>query len=112
MPVFVANGPEIPEHLLQAHEDGRVVFFCGAGISVPAGLPSFEGLVDSKYEKLGTSLTPIEKQAYENKQYDATLDQLERRLPGQRLAVRTALANALKPKWRKKGATETHQALL
>ena len=28
---FVRNGPDIPDSLLQAHEDGRVVFFCGAG---------------------------------------------------------------------------------
>lgn len=26
------DGPDIPERLLQAHEDGRVVFFCVAGI--------------------------------------------------------------------------------
>ena len=30
---FVANGPDIPEALLQAHEEGGVVFFCGAWIS-------------------------------------------------------------------------------
>lgn len=30
------NGPDIPERLLQIHEEGRVVFFCGAGISYPA----------------------------------------------------------------------------
>ncbi len=112
MPAFVANGPDIPEHLLQAHEEGRVVFFCGAGISNPAGLPGFEGLVNKIYAELGTTLNSIEKKAYDNKQYDATLHQLERRYPGQRLAVRTALSNVLKPKWRKEGATETHQALL
>jgi hypothetical protein len=33
---FVTNGPDIPDALLQAHEEGRVVFFCGAGISYPA----------------------------------------------------------------------------
>src|SRR3546814_17800475 len=36
----------IPEHLRRALEDGVVVFFCGAGVSVPAGLPSFNGLVE------------------------------------------------------------------
>ena len=45
-----ANGPEIPDALLQAHEAGRVAFFCGAGISYPAGLPGFEGLVRQLYE--------------------------------------------------------------
>ena len=50
---FVKDGPDIPEHLLEAHEDGHVVFFCGAGISYPAGLPGFEGLVKKLYARLG-----------------------------------------------------------
>ena len=33
----------IREELRRAHEDGEVVFFCGAGVSMPAGLPSFKG---------------------------------------------------------------------
>jgi hypothetical protein len=111
---FVASGPDIPDALLQAHEEGRVVFFCGAGISYPAGLPGFGGLVDSIYKKMGTTRTPIEAQAFENYQYDATLNLLEDRLPGRRngLQMRWALADSLAPKLRKKGATETHEALL
>lgn len=109
---FVTNGPDIPDALLQAHEDGRVVFFCGAGISYPAGLPGFEGLVDQIYQLNGTSPSDIEREALGRKQFDATLDLLERRLPGQRLAVRRALAQALKPKLRRKGATDTQAALL
>ena len=77
MPAFVTDGPNIPEHLLQAHEDGRVVFFCGAGISMPAGLPLFQGLVDSIYARLGATKTPVENEAYEKGQYDATVHQLE-----------------------------------
>lgn len=42
MPAFIVNGPDIPESLLEAHEEGRIVFFCGAGISYPAGLPGFK----------------------------------------------------------------------
>jgi hypothetical protein len=109
---FVANGPDIPDALLQAHEDGRVVFFCGAGISYPAGLPGFKGLVDDIYWRVGTSFSAIEQDAYGRGQFDATLDLLERRLPGQRIAVRQALAQSLRPKWRRKGATDTHAALL
>lgn len=109
---FVTNGPDVPDQLLQLHEEGQVVFFCGAGISYPAGLPGFKGLVDRIYEGLGTKQTALEKDAYERKQFDATLDLLERRIPGQRLALRRKLADALKPRWRLKGATDTHASLL
>jgi len=109
---FIANGPDIPEPLLDAHEEGCVVFFCGAGISYPAGLPGFKGLVDQIYQQRGTTLTDIEKDAYDAERYDATLDLLERRLPGHRLAMRKALHEVLQPKLRRKGATATHAALL
>ena len=109
---LVASGPELPDALLQAHEDSRAVFFCGAGISFPAGLPSFKGLVDDIYHRVGTMRTAIEQAAYEHNQFDATLDLLERRLPGQRLAVRHVLFEVLQPKLRRKGAADTHTALL
>ncbi len=109
---FVANGPDIPDALLQAHEEGRVVFFCGAGISYPAGLPGFKGLVDQIYTRVGATRVDIEEAAYKRGQFDATLDLLERRIAGGRLAVRTKLADALQPNLRPKGATDTHAALL
>jgi hypothetical protein len=109
---FTTNGPDIPDALLQAHEDGRLVYFCGAGISYPAGLPGFQGLVDEIYRRSGTVPNDIERAALDRGHYDATLDLLERRLPGQRLAMRRALAEALKPNLRYKSATETHAALL
>lgn len=109
---FVTHGPDIPNELLQAHEEGRVVFFCGAGISYPAGLPGFKGLVEQIYQLNGTERSEIENEAFERGQFDATLDLLERRLPGRRLAVRRALAQALKPKLRRKGAVDTQAALL
>lgn len=110
---FIANGPDIPDALLQAHEESRVVFFCGAGISYPAGLPGFNGLVEQIYELTGTVFTEIERESFDRGQFDATLDLLERRLPGDgRLAMRRKLAQSLKPKLRRKGATDTHAALL
>lgn len=109
---FTSNGPDIPDALLQAHEEGCVVFFCGAGISYPAGLPGFNGLVEQIYQLNGTQQSPIESEAFERKQFDRVLELLERRLPGQRLAVRSKLAHALKPNLRRKSATETHDALL
>jgi hypothetical protein len=108
----ITHGPDIPEALLQAHEEGRVVFFCGAGISYPAGLPGFKGLVEQIYQLNGTAFSDIEREAFERGHFDATLDLLEGRLPGQRLAVRRTLAQALKPKLRRKGATDTQAALL
>ncbi|MDK2776345.1 MAG: SIR2 family protein [Pseudomonadota bacterium] len=109
---FITDGPDIPDELLRAHEEGRVIFFCGAGISYPADLPGFKGLVEEIYRLNGTTFTEIEKDAFDRSQFDATLDLLERRLPGQRQAVRTALAKVLKPKLRRKGAIDTQAALL
>lgn len=52
---FVRHGPDIPERLLQVHGDGRLVFFCGAGISYPERLPGFAGLVEKLYRVLATT---------------------------------------------------------
>lgn len=88
------------------------MFFCGAGVSYPAGLPDFKGLVSQIYRLCGTKPQPIEQEALRDFRFDAALDLLERRLPGGRLDCRRALATALKPKLRRSGATATHQALL
>ncbi|WP_447507700.1 anti-phage defense-associated sirtuin Dsr1 [Acinetobacter lactucae] len=109
---FINNGPDVPDELLQAHEEGRVIFFCGAGISVPAGLPSFKSLVDKIYKNLGDTPTENEDAAYKRGQYDAMLDLLEHRIMGQRVTVRQALVKSLKPNLRLKGALDTHIALL
>lgn len=41
---FFANGPLIPDTLLERCDTGRVVFLCGAGVSVPSQMPSFTDL--------------------------------------------------------------------
>lgn len=109
---FVSNGPDIPEALLQVHEEGSVVFFCGAGISYPAKLPSFEGLVEAIYANCGDVAKGLEVASIAKKQYDTTLELLERRLQSGRTVVRKALAESLVPNLRAKGATDTHKALL
>jgi NAD-dependent SIR2 family protein deacetylase len=43
---FFEDGPDIPDSLIEARELGEVVFFCGAGVSAPTGLPDFNGLAD------------------------------------------------------------------
>jgi len=109
---FVKNGPDVPEQLLQAHEEGRVVFFCGAGVSYPAGLPGFSGLVRRIYDNLGEARTGVENAAFENGQYDTTIALLENRVVEGRSAVRHALADILTPNLALPGATKTHEALL
>lgn len=88
---FVKDGPEIPERLLQAHEDGRVVFFCGAGISFPARLPSFARLVKWLYCDLGVNPNPVQKAAIKAGQLDTAVGLLETEIAGGRQRVRNAL---------------------
>jgi hypothetical protein len=50
---FTENGPSLPNNLLNARDVGEVVFFCGAGISIPAGLPDFFRLTVEVAGRLG-----------------------------------------------------------
>lgn len=38
---FFSNGPDIPDDLLMQRDRGKVVLICGAGVSVPSGMPDF-----------------------------------------------------------------------
>lgn len=111
---FVRHGPDIPERLLQAHEDGRVVFFCGAGISYPARLPSFAGLVEKLYMALATTPNAVQQAAIKAAQYDTAVGLLEANIVGGRKEgiVRKTLADILTPDLGAPNATATHEALL
>ena len=109
---FVRNGPDVPERLLQAHEDGRVVFFCGAGISYPAGLPGFKGLVTDLYDNLSITPDVEQRAAIKAKRFDMAIGLLENGIVGGREKVRRELANILTPNLGASGATATHDALL
>ena len=85
---FVRRGPDVPERLLQAHEKGRVVFFCGAGISYPARLPGFAGLVDELYSRLEVIPDPVQAAAIKAKRYDTAVGLLEASFVGGCRAVR------------------------
>ena len=110
---FVKNGPDIPERLLQAHEDGQVVFFCGAGISYPAGLPGFAGLVKSVYANLAVQPNREQQAAINAGRFDTAIGLLEAEIVGGRRTVREELAKILTPAAPSApGATATHEALL
>lgn len=53
--------PAIPEKLLLAHADGKVLFIAGAGISMPSNMPSFRRLVIDVYEKADPTVHAVIK---------------------------------------------------
>ncbi len=110
---FVRHGPHIPTELLQDLEEGRLVFFCGAGISVPTGLPGFKGLTEHAFEKCGISLDsdPAAKEAFRRGEFDKALEILERRTGGRDGPMRRYVAERLTTKV-KRGSLEAHRALL
>jgi hypothetical protein len=62
---FVADGPAIPDELLEQRDHGNVVFFCGAGVSVPSGLPGFWKLTARTMRELGTPVDAKSRKLFE-----------------------------------------------
>lgn len=109
---FVSNGPDVPERLLQLHEDGKVVFFCGAGISYPARLPGFSGLVEKLYQALSVTPNVVQQSTIKAGQFDTAIGLLEADVVGGRGKVRNELTAILTPNLTSPNATATHEALL
>jgi len=108
MPSFTTDGPDIPIEVLQALEDGELVFFCGAGVSKPAGLPLFGELVKAICECVHEGMVVLEKKAFENGEYDRVLTLLERRVDA--IQVRSAIATVFARTFN--GNLEVHSDLL
>lgn len=106
---FVAEGPSIPDDLLNARDEGRVVFLCGAGVSrARAGLPNFFDLAEGVINKLGVQsdssarkLLEITKEISERSGVDGLIsaDRVFGLLERDFLVrdIETAVAQALKP---------------
>lgn len=109
---FIPRGIDIPNTLLQAHEEGRLVFFCGSGISKALGLPDYQQLVCDLMSELKEEFNENEHEAFRKERFDTALDLVERRLPGQRIALRKALVSILKIKTDDQDLFKTHKALL
>ena len=117
---------KIPERLLLAQARGKVLFVCGAGVSRPAGLPLFRGLVKMVYESLDPPVHAVldeldrrrdsdwrascgglnevqtaEVGRFSAEEYDVALGMLERRIDGGATPssqVRTTVCEILKSK--------------
>lgn len=62
---FIENGPILPDELLNAQDEGRVVFFCGAGVSMAdAQLPSFTKLASDVLKQLGETEDGLAKKLF------------------------------------------------
>jgi hypothetical protein len=113
---FIKSGPDIPNRLLEAHQEGRVVFFCGAGISYPAGLPDFKNLtiqLFKQFNKANTAnRTAEQNQALKDRRYDTALYLLQKELVDGRAALRSKLSTQLTLKNITDSSLETHKALL
>lgn len=109
MPRLIPDGPDIPGELIQKQEAGEMVFFCGAGISVPTGLPGFRCLVRQVYESLGISPTSGEQRMIEGEKFPEALGVLEGRVIDG--AMRSAVVGLLSTT-PKEGSLRLHRALI
>lgn len=99
---YIKDGPELSYEVLQAHEEQRLVFFCGAGISYYTGLPGFRDLVKDACAACGHSIAATSdvalKVAFENNQFDLALHRLEQVVerPVARKILRRLLSKPIK----------------
>ena len=89
MPELVPKGPDIPVDLLNQLDDERVVFFCGAGVSMGGNskLPGFRRLLCHVYQSNYIEPDDLETEALRTPAYDKAFELLERqdRLGSQQL---------------------------
>jgi hypothetical protein len=78
---FLEDGADIPGELIQSVTDGNAVFLCGAGVSMRCGLPSFKGLTEQVYARMGESYGDefAERRAFARDEFDRALRSLEKR---------------------------------
>jgi hypothetical protein len=113
---FVEDGPDIPDELLEARDRGEVIFVCGAGISMPAGLPSFLMLAKQVVADLGVSKghgahVLLDQIANTNDELQPPIDQVFNRLRKEYgPLVQEAVFKRLKIK--KNSSLEKHKLLL
>jgi len=78
--ILYGSSTEIPDELLLAHEEGKVVFFCGAGISYDAGIPLFVDLVSKTARKANIELGEEDCASLQGGNCDVVYQEMERRV--------------------------------
>ena len=97
--IFYGSSTEIPDDLLLAHEEGKVVFFCGAGISYDANIPLFKELVSKTARKAKIKLGKEEKKLLRKGDCDVVYQEMERRVgPEKRTWLRGLTSKLLEPR--------------
>ena len=101
------GGPEFPTEFLDLIQRRRVVFFCGAGLSMGTGLPDFSGLV----RELDEILNPDPNDRFDSKRtdFDRMLSELESRFVPRRMRKHVCRILSKPPK---SGTLENHQNIL
>ena len=93
---FPGTNTDIREDLLKFQEEGKLVFFCGAGISYDAGIPLFRGLLDKTAKGINHLLSESEKRLRRAGQFDQLYSCLEK-ANGERIRVRQESLKYLVP---------------
>lgn len=108
---FFADGPSIPDELLEQRDRGNVVFFCGAGVSKPAGLPGFAELARRVMKTLGTGADAPSRTLLESPTGIGNLDRVFNLLQQEyrRDRVEAAVARILRTP---RGASSEHSTIL
>lgn len=115
---LVSGGPGLPVEILHSFREERLVFFCGAGISMP-DLPSFRGLT---LEAIHAARLPVDvdglprdeaiRDAFCRELYDKALDILERSVQGSSGQLRQFVRTRLTRDLADGHTTDLHGALL
>lgn len=108
MPQLIPQGPFLPPALMNALDDGNVVFFCGAGVSVGTGIPGFGGLVEAVWKSLGKPQDDLFIKELRDKAYDRALHRLDQKFPDD---MRACLSAALTTR-PKRNSLGLHEALI
>ncbi|MFA6209666.1 MAG: SIR2 family protein [Candidatus Obscuribacterales bacterium] len=106
---LIENGPVIPAEILNAWQEDKIIFLCGAGISYYSKLPGFADLAEDVFRDLcnGPKL-PHEEEAVEDRHWDTFLGHLENRFGADK--VRKSIAKRLLIE--SPGELDFHKALL